>query len=125
MLTGSVAFPGGGGAVQSSTRGRQSVHVRYVFNMSSIYTKNGRPVQVSGDKVFSRSGQYVGRLKRDRLYAPDGRYLATLDGDRLIYRSTHSASMGGAHAPSANRGGSGAANSAGSGKWGDEPDIPD
>jgi hypothetical protein len=93
--------------------------------MANLYTKDGRPVQVSGDRVYSRSGKYVGRLTSDRLHGPNGRYVASLVGDRLVYRSTHSARVGSSHAPYADRAGSGAANHAGSGLWGDEPDIPD
>jgi hypothetical protein len=92
--------------------------------MGTIYTKNGRPVQVSGDHVHSRSGTYVGRLNGKYLFSRTGHYLATLDGNRLVYRSTDSARVG---SPTANadRAGSGAADSAGSGLWGDEPNIPD
>jgi hypothetical protein len=93
--------------------------------MGTIYTKNGQPVEVSGDQVFSRSGKYVGRLDGDRLYGPNGRYIATLDGDRLVYRSTDTAQISSAHAPSANRAGSASARAAGSAIWGSEPEIPD
>ena len=30
-----------------------------------LYTKNGRPLQVQGDNVYSRSGRIVGRIKDD------------------------------------------------------------
>ena len=33
-----------------------------------LYTKNGRPLQVSGDRVYSRSGKIVGHVKRDGIY---------------------------------------------------------
>ena len=82
-------------------------------------------MQLDGDRIFSRSGTYVGRLSGNRLFGPDGRYVATLDGNRLVFRSTESAHMGGAHARYANRAGSAAANSARSAMWGAEPDIPD
>ncbi|TPJ33524.1 hypothetical protein FJ434_29070 [Mesorhizobium sp. B2-5-13] len=29
-----------------------------------LYTKDGQPLQSSGDKVYSRSGEIVGRIKR-------------------------------------------------------------
>lgn len=89
-----------------------------------LYTKDGKPLQVSGRTVYSRSGRVVGRIKRDRVYGTDGRYVGTIVGDRLVYRSTHSATIGSPFA-AANRAGSGRANRAGSGIWGDEPDIPD
>ena len=92
--------------------------------MGTIYTKDGRPVQVSGNQVHSGSGKYVGRLGGKYLCGRDGHYLATLEGDRLVYRSTDSARVG-SLTTNADRAGSGAANSAGSALWGDEPKIPD
>lgn len=90
----------------------------------NLYTKNGRPLQVSGDKVYSRSGKIAGRIKNDRVYGPDGRYVGTIVGDRVVYRSTNSATISSPFV-SANRAGSAAAHHAGSALWGDEPDIPD
>ena len=89
-----------------------------------LYTKNGRPLQVSGETVYSRSGQPVGRIKRSKVYGMDGRYVGTIANDRLVYRSKNSAGISSPFA-SANRAGSGMAYSANSGVWGDEPDIPD
>jgi hypothetical protein len=89
-----------------------------------LYTKNGNPLQVQGDKVYSRSGQIVGRIKDDMVFGTDGRYVGTIVNDRLVYRSTHSASIGPSFA-AANRAGTARANRAGSAIWGDEPDIPD
>ena len=89
-----------------------------------LYTKDGRPLQVSGEKVYSRSGQVVGKISGDRVHGPDGRYVGTIVNDRLVYRSTHSASIKSAFSAS-NKSGSGMSNRAGSGIWGDEPDIPD
>lgn len=43
-----------------------------------MYTKSGRPLQVSGDKVYSRSGKIVGRIKGEKVYATDGRYVGTI-----------------------------------------------
>lgn len=93
-------------------------------NEMSLYTKNGRPLQVSGDKVYSRSGRVVGRIKGDRVYGTDGRYVGTIVNDRLVYRSTHSATVSSPFSAS-NRVGTARANRAGSAMWGDEPDIPD
>lgn len=89
-----------------------------------LYTKNGRPLQVSGDMVYSRSGKVVGRIKGEKVYGTDGRYIGTIVDDRLVYRSTHSASISSPFS-AANRAGTGRANRAGSAVWGDEPDIPD
>lgn len=89
-----------------------------------LYTKNGCPLQVSGDKVYSRSGQVVGRIRGGKVYGPDGRYVGTIVNDRLVYRSTHSASISSPFS-AANRAGTARANRAGSAMWGDEPDVPD
>ena len=89
-----------------------------------LYTKDGRPLQVSGSTVYSRSGVVVGRIKGEKVYGPDGQYVGTIVGDRLVYRSTHSASVSSPFS-AASRAGSGRADRAGSAIWGDEPDIPD
>ena len=89
-----------------------------------LYTKNGRPLQVSGDMVYGRSGRVVGRINGDRVYGTDGRYVGTIVNDRLVYRSTHSASISSPFS-AANRAGTARANRAGAAIWGDEPDIPD
>lgn len=89
-----------------------------------FYTKNGRPLQVSGDKVYSRSGTLVGRIDGDKVYGSDGRYVGTIVGERLVYRSTQSARVASSFS-AGNRAGIGKANRAASGIWGDEPDIPD
>lgn len=90
----------------------------------NLYTKNGRPLQVSGSKVYSRSGRIVGRIKNDRVFGTDGRYIGTIVRDRLVYRSTHSARISSPFA-AANRAGTARANRAASAMWGEEPDIPD
>jgi hypothetical protein len=90
----------------------------------SLYTKDGRPLHVSNDKVHSRSGTLVGRICGDKVYGTDGDYIGTIVGDRLVYRSSQSSTVKGSFCAS-DRAGSGMANRAGSGVWGDEPDIPD
>lgn len=90
----------------------------------NLYTKNGRPLQVSGDDVYSRSGEIVGRIRGEKVFGADGRYVGTIVGDRLVYRSTESAAISSSFSV-ANRAGSARANRAGSAMWGDEPDIPD
>lgn len=89
-----------------------------------LYTKNGRPLQLSGDTVYSRSGKVIGRIRGDKVYGTDGRYVGTITGDRLVYRSTDRASVNSSFS-AASRAGSATANSVGSAVWGDEPDIPD
>ncbi|WP_435825828.1 4-fold beta flower protein [Mycolicibacterium austroafricanum] len=92
--------------------------------MSQLYTKNGRPLTVSGTSVYSRSGQYLGRISGDTVFDPDGRYAGTVVGDRVVYRSTRSARVS---APSvrAQRAASAAAPRAASALWGEEPPFPD
>lgn len=89
-----------------------------------LYTKDGKPLQVGGNFVYSRSGTPIGRIKGEKVFGPDGRYVGTIVGDRLVYRSTHSASVGSPFAV-AHRAGSAKAYRAGSGLWGDEPNIPE
>ena len=59
----------------------------------NLYTKNGRPLQVSGNSLFSRSGTYLGRISNGRVYDPSGRYAGTICGDRVVYRSSDSATI--------------------------------
>ena len=89
-----------------------------------MYTKNGHPLQVQGDVVYSRSGNVVGRISGDKVFGPDGSYVGTIDGDRLVYRSTDGAARGGSFS-SFKSFGSASANACGSAIWGDEPNIPD
>jgi hypothetical protein len=89
-----------------------------------LYTKNGRPLQVSGDKVYSRSGKIVGWINGEKVFGTDGRYVGTIISGRLVHRSWHSAAISSPFT-AANRGGSAQANRAGSAMWGDEPDILD
>lgn len=53
-----------------------------------MYTKNGKPLQVSFGVVYSRSGKVVGRISGEKVYGPTGRYVGTIDNERLVYRST-------------------------------------
>ena len=90
----------------------------------NLYTKNGRPLQVSNDKVYSRSGKIIGKIRGKTVFGTNGRYVGTIVNDRLVHRSTHSAAIGSPFS-AANKAGSARANRAGSALWGDEPDIPD
>jgi hypothetical protein len=89
-----------------------------------LYTKNGRPLQVHGGTVYSRSGAPFGRISGNKVFGTNGRYVGTIDGDRLVYRSTDSAAMGGSFASSSIVG-SASGSVVGSAIWGDEPAIPD
>ncbi|WP_207709625.1 4-fold beta flower protein [Actinomadura macrotermitis] len=92
--------------------------------MTNLYTKNGRPLQVAGGKVYSRRGQYLGQISGGKIYDPQGRYAATIVNGRAVYRSTDSATLSG---PSlgGGRAGSAQANAAASAIWGNEPNFPD
>lgn len=90
--------------------------------MTSLHTKNGRPLLVSGSGVFGPSGTEVGRTRGNKVFGSDGRYVGTIADDRLVYHATDSASIGSAFAPSV-RAGTARANRAGSATWGDEPEI--
>ena len=79
-----------------------------------LYTKDGRPLQVSGDKIYSRSGTIIGRIKGNKVYGPEGRYVGTIVDDRLVYRSSQSGTLSSSFS-AANRAGSGLASRAGSG----------
>jgi hypothetical protein len=59
-----------------------------------LYTKNGKPLDVSGDTAYSRSGAVVGKISGDRVFGADGRYVGGIVGDRLVYSSTESAVIG-------------------------------
>jgi len=89
-----------------------------------LFTKNGRPLQISGGTVYSRSGKVVGRISGQKVYGTDGRYVGTIVGDRLVYRSTDIATVGSSFA-TVNHVGSAQAPSVASAIWGDEPNIPD
>lgn len=90
----------------------------------SLYTKEGRPLQVLGETVYGPSGRVVGRIRNEKVFGPDGDYVGTITGDRLVYRSTDSAAVGSPFS-AADRAGTAQANSAMSAVWGDEPSIPD
>ena len=89
-----------------------------------LYTKNGRPLQVSGETVYIQSGKVVGRIKDEKVYGTDGRYVGTITSGRLVYRSTDSAGVGSPFS-AATRAGSAQVSCAGSAIWGNEPDLPD
>lgn len=91
--------------------------------MDKMYTKEGRPLKVSGHDLISRSGEHVARISGSKAYGPNGEYVGTIVGDRLIYRSTDSAAISSPFAPRAVAGHA-SANHAASASWGDEPPIP-
>ena len=64
-----------------------------------IFTKNGVPINLSGDELFDGSGKQVARLKGDKAFGPSGRYIATLVNDRLIYLASDSELVGSTFKP--------------------------
>ena len=88
-----------------------------------LYTKNGKPLQVSGNVVYSKSGVAFGKIQGSKVFGTDGCYIGTIVNDRLVYRSTDSASIGSPFCV-ANRVGCAKANRVGSAIMGDEPRIP-
>lgn len=90
----------------------------------NLYTKNGRPLQVSGNTVYSKSGKVVGRIQGEKVFGTNGKYVGTIVNDRLVYRSTQSATISSSFTAS-NKAGTARANRCGSAIWGEEPDIPD
>jgi len=92
--------------------------------MSNLYTKDGRPLQQSGDRIYSRSGQYLGRISNGKVYDPAGRYAGTVVGDRVVYRGIDSATLSGP-SMSVNQVGTARINAVPAALWGDEPPFPD
>lgn len=92
--------------------------------MAIIYTKDGRPLNRSGDNLFASSGKQVGRFHGDKAYGPDGRYVATLVGIRLVYLSHDSALVRVPFSPLSFAGFS-MAQIAGVAMYGDEPKFAD
>jgi len=90
----------------------------------TLYTKNGRPLQESGNIVYSKSGKVVGRISGKKVFGKDGRYVGTIVGDRLVHRSADRAGVGSSFSV-ASRASSALAKRAGSAISGDEPNIPD
>lgn len=65
-----------------------------------LYTRDGVPLRVRGDKVFDLDGDQIGRIKGSKVFGPDGRYVGTVTGSRVVYRSTDSAAISGSFMPS-------------------------
>ena len=89
-----------------------------------MYTKNGQPLEVRGNKIFGPSGRQVATIRGRKAFGPDGSYVGTVIGNRLVYRSTDSASIGSPFAPQV-RAPSARASAAGSAQWGEEPLLDD
>lgn len=64
---------------------------RQNVSMSQLYTKNGRPLQRSGNQLHSGSGVYLGTIQGRYVFDTSGQYAGTIDGDRVVYRTVDSA----------------------------------
>lgn len=40
-----------------------------------LYAKNGRPLEVSNEIVYSRTGKVIGRISGNKVYGTNGRYV--------------------------------------------------
>ncbi len=89
-----------------------------------LYTKNGKPLKVSTNTVYSKSGKVIGRIRGEKVFGTNGRYVGTIVNDRLVYRSTQSATISSSFTD-ANKAGIAKANRAGSAIWEAEQNIPD
>lgn len=92
--------------------------------MDDLYTRNGRPLQLTGDQLHSRSGHYLGHVRHGKAFDPTGRYCGTVIGNRVVYRSIDSASTS-SPTTAADRTASTRANQARSSLWGHEPPFED
>lgn len=92
--------------------------------MDDLYTRSGRLLQLLGNQLHSRSGNYLGQLANGKVYDPSGRYCGTVVGDRVVYRTMDSAARSAASVaetcPASTR-----PNRTGSALWGIEPPFND
>jgi hypothetical protein len=56
-----------------------------------IYTRDGEPINRSGNELYDSSGIQVGRMDGNKAFGPDGKYVATLVSGRLVYLRNDSA----------------------------------
>jgi hypothetical protein len=93
-----------------------------MVDVSDLYTKNGRPLQRSGDNLDSCWAAIPDASEMAR--STTQRQVCRHDlGDRVVYQSIDSATIG-SPSISANRVGR-RANRVASAIWGDEPPFPD
>ena len=90
--------------------------------MATIYTRDGEPINRSGNDLFDSSGLQVARMNGDKAFGPDGRYVATLVSGRLVYLHNDSANRTSSFLPRRVAGFS-VARVAGIATYGDEPSF--
>ena len=91
--------------------------------MPQLYTKNGRPLQRDGDRLFAGSGIYLGMIQGRYIFATSGQYAGTIDGDRVVYRLIDSARIS-SPTIAAPRVGLAVVNAVPAAILGDEPSFP-
>lgn len=91
--------------------------------MDRLYTKDGVPLRVRGDRVYNPDGDHFGHIRGDTVFGLHGDYRGTIVGDRLAYRSEHSGRHGASRGTGGSIGGSGAGHRGGSGMAGNEPNT--
>ena len=88
--------------------------------MADLYTKNGVPLTLRGDRMYNPSGQNFGYVRTDRVFGLNGRYRGTIVGDRLVYRAPSSTTVSGVRAASARIASAARAPRAEMPPWGDD-----
>ncbi|WP_026851137.1 hypothetical protein [Glaciibacter superstes] len=91
--------------------------------MPQLYTKNGRPLQRDGNRLFSGSGTYLGTIQGLYVFDTSGQYAGTIDGDRVVYRAIDSARIS-SPTIAAHRVGLAVVNTVPAAILGDEPSFP-
>lgn len=57
--------------------------------MDVVYSLEGRPFRIDGDRLWTRDGAYVGKQTDGLFYNPSGVYVGEFKGDRLGYNARH------------------------------------
>ena len=58
--------------------------------MDVVYSLDGRPFRIDDDRLWDRSGRYVGKVVDGMVFNTDGTYLGEFRNDRLGYGRSHS-----------------------------------
>lgn len=71
--------------------------------MDVVYSLEGRPFRIDGDRLWSRDGVYVGKQVDALFYNTSGAYIGEFKGDRLGYNTRHAGKRKGGHMPRMNK----------------------
>jgi hypothetical protein len=80
--------------------------------MEIVYSLGGRPFKVDADRIWSKSGQYVGKVVEGRVFSPSGKYLGEFRDDRLAYKRSNASKTRMGHIARSNRSGTSRGNRA-------------